>query len=216
MTVVLLSFGKVGLLSLPSDFTIPDFDKTTAYNTDVGPLSSIPIVGITDITDVLVNRTTKTDPKTGEILEFVVNPTPPTYYTMVGEGYGTSDVSVDFPLHYHKITFRKRFVYNHAGTKFNIYDPVDWQETILIKDPDKLIDWKSEWDGHPLDIQVVYGAPTDWLGDWKPDRVLTGRDFSPEGMATVTHECAVVAEKWGPSIFAMDPSKGNIISGLVP
>jgi len=206
----------IGLLTLPHTFMIPGFDKTTARDTDVGPLQSIPIVGITDITDVLTNVPTAPDPKTGEFTSFVVSTNAPTYYTMVGEGYGTSDKSADFPLHYHKIRFTKEMVYNHGGKKFNIYDPVEWQESILITDPDELISWKSEWDGHPLNIQVVYDAPADWLTDWKPDRVLTGRDFSPEGLATITQTCAVVAEKWGPSIFAMDPETGKVKSGLVP
>lgn len=190
-------------------------DHTTARRTDVGPLQNIPNVGITDISDIL-DKTETVDPKTGKVTAVSYSPKKGTYYTMVGEGYGTSKLSDDFPLHYHRIKFEKPMVYNHAGTRFDIYHEVDVEETILITDPDKHIGWTSQWDGHALDVQVVYAAPANWQNDWVPDRVLTGRDLSPEGMATIRDDCAVVAEKWGPSIFAMDPITGVVKSGLVP
>ena len=119
----------------------------------------IPNVGITDFSDVITcTLVSTTDPKTKKVTNTkVCSETTGTYYVLVDEGYGTSDKSEDFPLHYHKMAFKKEFAYNHAGhTTPTIYDDVERLNTTLITDPDKLISWKSEWDGHMLDIQVEY------------------------------------------------------------
>lgn len=192
---------------------------TTGVDALPAPLTDIPNVGITDIATIRARVPVETkDPKTGKVTISYLFPVLSNneFYTMVDEGYGTSDKSHDFPLHYHRMKFTKDFAYKHGGATFDIWNDVEHIDTFLIKDPDSLISWKSEWDGHPLDIQVTYGAPDDWSGDWVPERVLTGRDLSPEGMATLYDDCAIVVEKWGPSIFAMDPLTGNVKSGLVP
>ena len=177
--------------------------------------TNIPNVGITGFADV-VDDFIVLNPITKKNVTIHVSRVGE-YYVLVDEGYGSSAVSEDFPLHYHQMMFSKEFVYGHAGHDTpNIYDDVQVVSTMLITDPDKLISWKGEWDGHPLDIQVAYAAPDDWADDWVPDRVLTGRDFSPEGMAADTDNCAVIVDKWGPSMFAIDPLTGHVKSGIVP
>ena len=63
---------------------------------------------------------------------------------------------------------------------------------------------------------VTYKIPDDTWQDYRDLRVLTGRDLSPEGMVLKTDECALVVEKWGPSIFSMDPTTGIVKSKLIP
>lgn len=177
--------------------------------------TDIPAVGITGFAEVL-NKNVKVDPKTKkETVTYSVRGGE--VYALVDEGYGASDVSEDFPLHYHRFKIEKEFAYNHAGhTTPNIYDDIEHLETIIFTDPDKKIMWKSEWDGHDLDIQVAYAAPDDWKPDWVPSRVLTGRDFSPEGIATNTDDCGIIVDKWNPGMFAFDPLTGVVKSGIIP
>ena len=211
-------------MTLSHDF-VPDALKghTTGRHKDVtgGPFQDVPIVGITSITHQLKKVVGK-DPKTQKELPPTFPQKAGEYYMLVDEGYGSSDKSGDFPLHFHKIKIALPMVYNHGDAKFGPYTEVEHQETILISDPHKLIGWKSEWDGHSLDIQAAYGVPANWEGitgtpeDWKGRRVLTGRDLSPEGMVLKTDECALVVEKWGPSIFSMDPTTGIVKSKLIP
>jgi hypothetical protein len=175
-----------------------------AFETPLDPLAYVPNVGITDIEPYVIYV-----PELNAFIKVSGE-----FYTLVDEGYGTSDVSEDYALHYHQMEIKKPMVYNHAEKTFDVYTPVNRKATYLIHDPHKLIGWKSEWDGHALDIQVTYEAPDDW-DDYKELRVLTGRDFSPEGMAVFQHNCSVVADKWNPSIFSMDPMTGVVTSGLV-
>lgn len=183
------------------------------------PATSVPLVGITGFSTIY-DKIETIDPKTGKVTRVIYVPRVGEYYTMVDEGYGTSDKSTDFPLHYHQLKFELPMVYNHGDAKFGPYTPVEHVSTTLITDPNKLVYWKSEWDGLILDINVAYPGlvPDDW-STFDPDltaaRVLTGRDLSPEGMSSSTDECALVVEKWGPSVFSMNPKTGVITSPLV-
>jgi hypothetical protein len=188
---------------------IPDIlnAHTSGVKALVDPLASlsyIPNVGITDIEPYVIY-----DPASNTYVKVSGE-----FYTLVDEGYGKSDVSEDFALHYHQMGIKKPMVYNRAEKKFDVYTPVSRTATYLIHDPHEFIGWTSEWDGHALDIQVTYEAPTDW-DDYKELRVLTGRDFSPEGMAVFQHNCSVIADKWNPSVFSMIPMTGVVTSSLV-
>ena len=178
-------------------------------------MTDVPAVGITGFAEVL-DKIIRLDPKTKKnITLYTVRGNE--VYALADEGYGSSDLSEDFPLHYHRFKISKEFAYNHAGhTTPTIYDDIEHLETVLLTDPNKLISWKSEWDGHALDIQVAYAAPEDWKDDWVPNRVLTGRDFSPEGIATNTNECGIIVDKWNPGMFAFDPLTGIVKSGIIP
>lgn len=185
---------------------------TTGRKAFETPLEYIPNVGVTDI-EPCIERIDIVDEK-GVILETFYRKKFAQFVLLKDEGYGTSDKSDDFPLHFHVATIQKPFVYNHGDTIFDIYTPFEALETLFIKDPAKLISWQSEWDGHILDIQTQYAAPANW-NELVANRVLTGRDLSPEGIAVFEEDCAVVAEKWGPSIFAMDVLTGEVKSPLV-
>jgi hypothetical protein len=46
-------------------------------------------------------------------------------------------------------------------------------------------------------------------------RVLTGRDFDPEGLAVINQTCAMVGEEFMPSVFMVNPSTGVVLSPFV-
>lgn len=186
---------------------------TTGVKALESPLTSIPNVGVTDMS-ICYENVPIVDDKTGLTTGFLYVRKPGFYVLLKDEGYGTSAVSEDFPLHYHLAQPQKPFVYNHGDTKFEIYTPFEPLATNLITDPDKLVSWKSEWDGHLLDIQTAYYAPDDWT-DLVEIRTLTGRDFSPEGISNIREDCSVIGEKWGPSIFSIDTLTGAVTSPIV-
>jgi hypothetical protein len=49
----------------------------------------------------------------------------------------------------------------------------------------------------------------------KADRVLTGRDFDPEGLAVLSKNCAIMGDELMPGIISFDPETGIITSPIV-
>lgn len=199
----------VGLMTF--EFQLDGY--TTGHKVFDTPLTYIPDLGITDMEPCWTNIPV-IDEKTKLQIDTLYAKKFGFYVLLVDEGYGNSADSVDFPLHYHQVEPKKPMVYNHGDTKFEIYTPFSPIATNFMADPDKLVSWKSEWDGHILDIQTQYAAPDDWT-DLVAARVLTGRDFSPEGIANFREDCSVIGEKWGPSIFSLDTVTGHITSEIV-
>lgn len=48
------------------------------------------------------------------------------------------------------------------------------------------------------DIQVAYAIPDETWNDYAELRVLTGRDFDPEGIAVLSQECAIIGDELMP------------------
>lgn len=175
-------------MTFPSDYLPAELQGlTTGLKLFTPPYLDIPITGIT----ALVTHASRPD----------------YFYALVDEGYGSSDVSEDFPLHYYIMQMSALNFENDIAT----YP----ENTIFLTDPGNFVMWTSIWDRKTLAIQVAYASPDSW-SSLVETRVVTGRDFSPQGMVVLDDNCAIVAEKWGPSIFALDPSTGYVKSTQIP
>jgi hypothetical protein len=64
-------------------------------------------------------------------------------------------------------------------------------------------------------LQVTYKIPDETWEDWRDLRVLTGRDFDPEGLAVINQTCAMVGEEFMPSVFMVNPSTGVVLTPFV-
>jgi len=65
------------------------------------------------------------------------------------------------------------------------------------------------------DIQVAYKVPDDTWADLVKDRVLTGRDLDPEGLAVLSNDCAVLGDELMTSILNVNPTTGEVLSPFV-
>lgn len=134
---------------------------------------------------------------------------PSTFY-LLSNGFGSSDNSADYPLNIQHLKIQKPFTYRHAETTFEKYTPVTNLGTALIHDPEGYIKWENG-----ADIQVAYAVPDETWDDYKSLRVLTGRDFDPEGLAVINQNCAVLGDEMMPAIFMVNPTSGVVLSPFV-
>mmetsp|Transcript_8760 Transcript_8760/g.20088 ORF Transcript_8760/g.20088 Transcript_8760/m.20088 type:complete len:580 (+) Transcript_8760:182-1921(+) len=132
------------------------------------------------------------------------------YFCLSDNGFGSSDNSADYPLNIQHLKIQKPFTYRHAETTFEKYTEVTNIGTALIHDPDQYIKWENG-----ADIQVTYGVPDETWDEYVNLRVLTGRDFDPEGLAVISQECAVLGDEMMPAIFMVNPTTGVVLSPFV-
>ncbi|KAG7357851.1 glycerophosphoryl diester phosphodiesterase [Nitzschia inconspicua] len=135
---------------------------------------------------------------------------PGQFYCLSDNGFGTSDNSGDYPLNIHHLRIQKPFTFRHGESTFERYTPVELMEFALIHDPNELIQWENG-----ADIQVTYKIPDDTWQDYRELRVLTGRDFDPEGLAVINQTCAMLGDEFMPAVFMVDPSTGIVLSPFV-
>ena len=57
--------------------------------------------------------------------------------------------------------------------------------------------------------------PDDTWADLVENRVLTGRDIDPEGLAVLNNDCAVLGDELMTSILNVNPTTGEVLSPFV-
>jgi hypothetical protein len=132
------------------------------------------------------------------------------YYVLSDNGYGSSANSPDYALNIVHMRIQKPFTFRHGESTFEKYTTTQNLGTALIHDPNRLIKWENG-----ADIQVEYGIPDATWNTYKSLRVLTGRDFDPEGMAVINQNCAIIGDELMPAIFAVNPKTGVVMSPFV-
>jgi hypothetical protein len=139
-----------------------------------------------------------------------------TFWLLSAGGYGFSFNSQDYALHFQVQLIEVPFTFRAGGPNFptaqRFYSPTVIVQTLMITDPEGYIEWENG-----ADIEVAYRIPDlSWI-QFKKDRVLTGRDFQPLGMAIVNENdgCSIISDGWNPSIFSMDPTLGTVTSPFI-
>ena len=137
-----------------------------------------------------------------------------TFWVLSAGGYGFSFNSQDYGLHFQVMRIEVPFTFRAGGYNFpeRLYSPTILVQTLMITDPEGYIEWENG-----ADIEVAYRIPDlSWI-QFKKDRVLTGRDFQPLGMAIVNENdgCSIISDGWNPSIFGMDPTLGTVTSPFI-
>jgi len=62
---------------------------------------------------------------------------------------------------------------------------------------------------------VTYTVPDASWDSFQSLRVLTGRDFDPEGLAVLSNECALLGDELGPFVFGFNPETGVVTTPLI-
>mmetsp|Transcript_39594 Transcript_39594/g.77419 ORF Transcript_39594/g.77419 Transcript_39594/m.77419 type:complete len:531 (+) Transcript_39594:109-1701(+) len=199
----------VGLLNYPNSFVPKEFqnhtsgtylqndrDQDWAADKDA-PYDYVPNVGFSDF-EFYYNAEGKK--VVGE------------YYGLSDNGYGGiyDENSADYPLNIQHMRVQKPFTYRHGESSFEKYTKAEHLGLAILRDPNKYIKWENN-----ADIQVTYKIPDDTWKDWKEERVLTGRDIDPEGLAVINHECAVLGDEHMPAVLMVNPNTGEVLSKFV-
>lgn len=189
----------VGLTHFPQDETPKILRKHTSgtklENSTGAPFKHVPITGYTALAHYF-----------DEEFEEDRNE----FYALSGNGYGESGNSEDYALHITHFTLQKDFAYRWGEATFDVWEEAEEEGTALIHDPHQYIKWENG-----ADIQVTYAIPDrTWL-DYKYLRVLTGRDFNPQSMASINQTCAIIGDTFVPSIMAVDPLSGEVKSPFI-
>lgn len=138
------------------------------------------------------------------------------FFCLTDNGYGGSQNSADYPLNLAHVRIQKPFAYGHGGAglgdaAFDTYTKVELLDTVLIRDPHNQIRWENG-----ADIQVTYKTPPgETWDDWVKERVLTGRDLDPEGLAVINQTCAIIGDELMPAVFMLNPTTGEVLSPFV-
>jgi hypothetical protein len=188
----------VGLLNLPQSYVDPKLQNHTSgklLNGNGGaPWNSIPSVGFSDIEFAYTN---------GKIVRGE-------YFCLSDNGYGSPANSEDYALNIARVKIQKPFAFRHGGITFEPYTPAINLNSAIIHDPNGLIKWENG-----ADIQVAYAIPDSTWNDYRQMRVLTGRDFDPEGLAVINENFALIGDELMPAIFAVNPTTGVVLSPFV-
>jgi len=197
----------VGLLNHPQSY-VPEVFKNHTSGTYMisgpyenwkadprAPFSDVPAVGFSDMEPYYDSEGNKV---LGE------------FFCLSDNGYGNSVNSGDYPLNIAHMRIQKPFAYGHGGSTFETYTETESLNTVLIHDPHELIKWENG-----ADIQVMYKIPDETWNDYKEQRVLTGRDLDPEGLAVISQTCAVLGDELMSAILTINPSTGEILSPFV-
>lgn len=134
------------------------------------------------------------------------------YYCLSDNGYGGiyEENSADYPLNIQHLHVQKPFTYRHGESTFEKYTQAELLGLAILRDPKEYIKWENG-----ADIQVTYKIPDDTWNDWKEQRVLTGRDIDPEGLAVINQECAVLGDEHMPAVLMVNPKTGEVLSKFV-
>ncbi|KAL7525917.1 hypothetical protein ACHAWF_001564, partial [Thalassiosira exigua] len=215
----------VGLLNLPNA-NIPDIfrNHTTGTYIEQGeydnwvahpdvPFSDVPFVGFSDIEPFYVEEGQVVAP--GEPIGGTDGMAGGTmalgkFFCLSDNGYGSAANSADYPLNIARVKLERPFAFGHGGSQFDRYVEAELLGAAYLRDPHNFIKWENG-----ADIQVAYKVPDDTWADLVADRVLTGRDFDPEGLAVLSNDCAVIGDELMASIFNANPTTGEVLSPFV-
>ena len=136
-----------------------------------------------------------------------------TFWVLSSGGYGFSFNSQDYALHLITMLIQVPFTFRAGGFSFpnRFFGPTTAINTLMLTDPEGFIRWENG-----ADIEVAYRIPDlSWIS-FKKDRVLTGRDFQPLGLAVLGNDkCGIISDGWQPSIFGIVPKLGTVTSPFI-
>lgn len=216
----------VGLLHLPNS-NVPEIFKGITSGTYLGqgeydnwvahpdvPFSDVPYVGFSDIEPMYVDA--DTDPPTGGTSGMAGGTMAlGRFFCLSDNGYGGSDNSGDYPLNIARVRLETPFAYGHGGhgsssKSRSRYTEAELMGAAYLHDPNGYIRWENG-----ADIRATYKVPDATWSGLAADRVLTGRDFDPEGLAVLSNGCAIVGDELATAIFAANPTTGEVLSPFV-